>query len=175
MRTADPETAFSLRALVREVCAASVYADPSMLAKEVADRIDADSRDAALAQALPQFVYREVSLMRMRHQPVPDDGVPVRRPGTSAKVRAIRAVDWRSRLREHISVGHRPEDWKFLGDITAGDARHAASVREQLSARNAATAAWFRRVEAVLTKHGGTVAELPESVARPLLQQGSAG
>lgn len=165
-------TGFDLRALVRDVCATSTIADPGMLAKEVNRRIKKVDRDAALEQALRSFVHQVVSLNR--NSPTSHVRVDTHLPragggSTSHKVAGIRNA-WRRMLRDRVSVGPAPSDWKFLEQCTAPDLDYVASIREKLAQQNATAAATYRELQQLVTEHNvSTVGDLPESVLEPVL------
>jgi hypothetical protein len=160
---------FDLRALVREVCDSHPSPDPTMLAKEVNQRIGEDDRDVALEQALMTVVMHTVSRSRHSASPggqwAPETQMRFAAGGfPSHKVASIREA-WRRVLHDRISVGPEPDAWKFLGDCTVADLSYAAALREEHARRTAARAAQYRRLAALLTEHGvTTVGQLPESV-----------
>lgn len=165
---------FDLRALVRDVCATSMIADPTMLAKEVNRRIKRTQRDAALEQSLRIFVQHFVSLNRNSSGVQSGNGDQRRVDAggsTSRKVAGIRD-SWRRMLQDRISVGADSSDWKFLRDCTALDLDYAATLREDHARRNAARAKQLRELAELLTAHGvATVGQLPEGILAPALSE----
>lgn len=153
-------TDFNLCALVREVCDESDQTDPTMLAKEVNQRIRRADRDAALEQALGAVLWQFVSRHRSSvgpSQPAVGSG------GRSSKVAGIRGLA--RALRDRVSVGSDPSDWKFLGDCTAEDLAYAAGLREEHARRVMARADQYRRLAELLAEHDATtVHELPAEV-----------
>lgn len=164
---------FDLRALVREVCAASASADPAVVTGEVRQRITLADRDTALDQALLTFVRHVISrwgelgtgdhpLLDPHHQHAPG-------AQPSRKVAAIRGA-WRAVLRKRLSVGEDPSAWKFFGDCTDGDLLYAADVRDALAASNARQAQRLRDLAKLLVDHQVvTVKDLPEDVLESVL------
>lgn len=162
-------TDFDLRLLVREVCETVDSADPRQLVKEVSGRIAHEDRDTALEQALHVVLLQAVA--RDRHHISPGAQGQSGAPAPSAaggspsrKVASIRDA-WRQMLRDRISVGPDPSEWKFLADCTAVDLDYAASIREEHARRTAARAAQYRQLAELVTQHGvSTVGQLPSSV-----------
>jgi hypothetical protein len=156
-----------LRALIREVCETSTMADPTSIAREVEKLVSADELGEALAQALPAVVASVVSRMR---GPIPSnspDDQPVSDTqaravgGRSSKVAGIRDA-WARMLRDRVSVGPDPTQWKFLANCNAADLAYAAGLRRSHAAANAAAAQRFERLRQALDAHGvATVGELP--------------
>lgn len=153
----EPDSTFSLRALIREVGRTSLVADPGLLADDVYRRIPAEDRDAALQQALRQSVRQVMSEERMQTQITAPSS-----PGTSAKVQGIRD-HWQRALRDRLNVGEGV--WKFLADCTAEDLIFAAEQRREQASRNRAKAAQFDTLRQQLDEHGvDRVGDLPANV-----------
>lgn len=163
---------FDLRALVREVAAASTTADPPSIAKQVLDRIDRRHSREALEQALPTIVQHVISRGRNAAGADPAADHPkdatqgrIVGGGHSAKVAGIREW-WRRQLNTMVAVGPAPDDWKRLRDCTATDLDFAAEIREHLARSNAAAAERMRDLAADLRRTGAaTVADLAERSA----------
>lgn len=166
-----PDDMFSLRALIREVCATSTITDPTTLAKEVGRRIPQDALRDALDEALPVVVQHFVSRSRGSIDSLADQGrsdthnaVVGKAPNRSHKVAAIRA-GWQKQLRDRIAVGPDRSDWKFLGDCGRADLAYAAGLRRNHAAANRAAAERLEALAALLTQHRvDRVAELPTTV-----------
>jgi hypothetical protein len=160
---------FSLSRLVREVCRDSDIIAPDLLAKEVNRRIRKADRDAALQEALESYVGQYVARHRSGFsvspggQPCADAHSGSAAGGHSHKVAAIR--DIARSLRDRVSVGAGPGEWKFLADCTAENLAYAAAMREEHARRTYARAQQYRRLAELLDEHGvSTVGELPRSV-----------
>lgn len=163
-------TAFSLRALIREVAEDSALADPGALAKEVAKRLPEEHVQDAYEE-MPRHYVREVitSSRALRPQPRPFEDAPggtvkAAPVGRSQKVQAIRDW-WRSVLRQRLHVGPAGTDWELLGDANAEQLRFAAGERREMAASNLANAEKLEALAALLDEHGvATANELPDGV-----------
>ena len=161
---------FDLRALIREVAAASTVADPSVLVAEVSARIAPGDRGAALDQCLRSVVVVMLSQMRMslRSTGGQNGGDTHARPaaGGSPSHKGARIREhWRRALRETIYVS--VAEWKFLAECTVTDLDFAAGVRENNAAWNMVQAERLRRLGKLLAEHGAdTVGDLPDDVLR---------
>lgn len=174
-------TYFNLREFIAEVCDTFPTADPAIIAIEVLNRIPRVHYRAALEQALPSLVNQVIS--RQRHN-IPAatftagasaaTGVRVaERAAPSWKVIGIRET-WQRLLRDRINVGPEPSEWKFLSDCTVPDLHYAADVRDEHARRNAARAAQYRQLAALLVEHGvDTVGNLPENLLFSILGENS--
>lgn len=170
-------TDFDLGALMRDVYESTAIADPRSFAKEV-DRLTPEDRlGEAYRQALPAYTSNWLTRQRGGHTPAhhpadeQDEGAPRAQvhSGRSGKVRAVREA-WRARLHERLKFGPAPSDWKLLGDFTATDLEYAATVNDAMAAANIETAAWRRRLAALLTEHhADKVSALPDTVLADVL------
>lgn len=89
---------------------------------------------------------------------------PVRRPGRSAKVAAIResGPKW---LRDRLNTGSDPREWKRVGDCTFSDLMFAVGQRREQAARTSAAAERLEALAELVRVHGvERVRDLPESV-----------
>lgn len=187
-RTPDA-TDFSLRHLIREVLDASTMCDPHVIAPEVLRRIDKADLKAALGECLPSMVREMIRSSRsggllagsprlhagpdrpevMSERPgsgpvAPVGGKPVKKPGRSAKVAAIRASGpkW---LADRIHTSADPREWKRVGDCSFADLMFAAGQRREQAARTSAAAERLEVLAGLVRKHGvKRVRDLPASV-----------
>lgn len=89
---------------------------------------------------------------------------PVRKPGRSAKVAAIRASGpkW---LADRINTCANPREWKRVGDCGFEDLMFAAGQRREIAARTSAKAERYERLAELVRKHKvNRVRDLPASV-----------
>lgn len=160
-------TEFNLRALVREVAAASKAADPGDLAEEVFPKIPRKEMASAVREMLRTYVRivlgesRSVGHLAQEGVGSPGDDVS-RTAGRSLKVAAIREA-WRARLTDRIHTGPASTAWKLLGDCTADDLLFAADERRHVAERTLSRAVFYERLAEVVKDHGVTsVKELPD-------------
>ena len=153
----------NLRSLVREVIDASTLDSPQAIAAEVARRVPAKDRHAALEQALRAFVRQVISEERGHHR----FGYVSPEPtfAGSSKVGAIRD-GWQRALRVvKVPTSSDPGAWKALGACTFDDLVYAAEQRDEQARRNSAKARQYRALAATVQEHGAaTVADLPAEV-----------
>lgn len=161
------DTAFSLRALVREVAKTSALADPGALAKEVAKRVPDEHIRDAFEEMLRGFVRECASSDRLFPFPSPQaESLPsAGRPNTRSWKREGIHAKWARAMRERVHVGPAASDWKFFGDCDLADLDFMASERQRLAEANQAKADQYVKLRALLVEHGAeTVRDLPEGV-----------
>ncbi len=167
-------TAFNLRAIVREVLDSSALTDPGALAKEVSERVHDEHLREAFEEMIRTYVTNTITGGRklfprqaggsLHETPTPMGGGKSRPVGRSSKVAGIREA-WREALRQRVSIGPAPEDWKFLADCDDDDLAFAETVRREVAARNLANADQFKTLRGLLAEHGKKhVRDLPDSV-----------
>ena len=156
---------FNLRQTVRDTLDATTEADPGIIAGLVVAKISKADRDAALSQAMRLFVRQVITEERNNHRPNSSVVTPIRH--RSSKVAAIRD-SWARRLNDRVHVGG--SEWKQLRACSYDDLTAAASERQQMADRNAATAREYRAMaSAVLDADVDTFGDLPvETQARIL-------
>ncbi len=154
---------FNLRQTVRDTLDATAEADPGVIAGLVVAKISKADRDAALSQAMRLFVRQVITEERNNHRPNSSVVTPIR----SRKVAAIRD-SWARRLNDRVHVGG--SEWKQLRACSYDDLTAAASERQEMADRNAATAREYRAMaSAVLDADVDTFGDLPvETQARIL-------
>ena len=162
---------FNLRDLVRDVAASSPATDPGTLANEIARRIPAEHREAALQAMLRGYVREFLTQDRMTHAEPPG------RPAQSNSARSWKRdgirEGWRKMLRDRLHVAPDPSAWKFLGDCTFDDLSFAALERRTAAERTIAKAEGYEALAALLKEHGvETVRELPAEVLASRLEAG---
>lgn len=121
-------------------------------------------------------LHRQPQVMAESPGPVPrpvakSAPAPIRQPGRSAKVAAIRAAGpkW---LEERYNVGADPREWKRLGDCGFSELMFAAGQRREQAARTSAVAERLEGLAELVRAHGvDRVRDLPASV---LAQAGGA-
>ena len=150
---------FSLRHLCRQVWDDLGGADYHVLAKEVARRIKASERDAALNEALIEYSRQFTVGLRPTLRKI-KPGAGQRNSARSAKVQAIRKT-W-PQLRAHIFT---QDGQKALGECTAANLIFNAEVLEKQSRQLQAKASRERDLAALLHAHKvERVKNLPDAV-----------
>lgn len=166
------QTKFSLAALIREVSAASISADPGVIAQEVEHRIPVEHIEDALRETLRSYV-KEVG--RTTALTFPAEGgkpAPCGKPnGQSWKRNGIRE-GWRAHLRARVHVGPDPSDWKLLGQCGYDDLMFAVEERRTIAARTAARADHMEELARLLRLHGvAQVSDLPDDALASHLRE----
>lgn len=160
---------YNLRAAVDQIIDDSGLTDPREIARKVAENVPARSRIDVLAETLIDYVrIRQNGRRRLN---------PVIGPASarSAKVAAYREYGerWRRHLRDVVHVGNAVH--VSLGQCTYDDLMYAARERQGLAAANAAAAARYEALAALLKQHDAKhVADLPASVLRGLFTERAA-
>lgn len=157
---------FNLHHLVRTVADEfPEIADPGVLADTVLGRIEPGDYRAALKTLLRSYVRTTLNADRSVPVPAPSGTVPSQR--ASGYVTAIRDGARTAWLMSRVHGAH---GWKLLRDCDSEDLAAAAQERRDLAASNAATAARYEKLAALLAEHdAATVAELPDDVLQDIL------
>lgn len=165
---------FDLNALIRTVARDDTSGDMRQIVKEVRARIAPDEIEDALDQCLATHVY-DVARGRNgvpspspeRNEAKAERATPaqpgrVGRPAGSRKVQAIRET-WRARLDDRVCVATGVS--KPLGQCTAEDLEHAATLRFHIAEANRGAGRAYKVLAALVAEHGAReVGQLPETV-----------
>ncbi len=155
---------FSLRSLTREVWNEMGSPDYHVLAKEVARRITAKHREAALNEALTEYARQFVTRLR------PQTRRSVRRPARSAKVAGIRAA-WPALRATYLTR----DGQKALGECTRIDVVFIAENLDKKARECQAKASWMRDLAAAMKEHGAVrVRDLPDDVLASFVRERAA-
>lgn len=158
-----PDTEFSLRDIVTEVCQTRHEADPALLVEHVLAAIDPADYEAALEQALHGFVTTFV--VTARHTPRAEAVTPTGRKVGMSKLAGIAAF-----LASREFSPARGE-WIHLADATADDLVSMAEKRQAMAAQYTEKANWYASMaESLKTHKAPTVGKLPKTVQRGLLE-----
>jgi hypothetical protein len=164
------ESDFNLRALVRTVTAETTSPDNWLIAKETARRVPPDHIDAALVEALAEYVRHFQTTLRPRGFGGTSGGGNAN-SGKSSKVAAIRAA-YRRLLEAPYDTA---TGQKYLGDCTAEDLIFIADGLEEQARQNMAKASGFRGLSVVLGERGvARLRDLPDDVLVQHLNGGAA-
>lgn len=154
---------FILRVLVRDVVIEAHEPDSQLIAKEVARRLPPEHAEAALIDALREYVRHYLTTMR----PAVSSPAGKANSGRSSKVRGIRNA-WRRCLDEAAYGTANGQKW--LGDLDAADLIFVADGLEQKAREQMAKASGFRGMSAALGEHGAAqVRDLPDAVLAQFL------
>jgi hypothetical protein len=165
---AEVRTEFSLRKLAREVWDEAAGADHHALAKEVQRRITPAQRDAALGEALIE--YMRVFNSNRRPASRISRGAGQRNSGRSAKVAGIRHAWPQLRATYFTKDGQ-----KALGECSRADVIFIAEHLEKKARENQAKAGWMRELSAALSAHKvQCVRDLPDDVLAQFLEGAAA-
>lgn len=156
---------FSLRAMAREVWEELGGADYHILAKEIARRIHASQREAALNEALLEYSRQFVVGLRPTARRA-GTGAGQRNSGRSAKVAGIRRAWPQLRATYFTKDGQKP-----LGDCTRADVVFIAEHLDRKARENQAKAGWMRDLSAALgAAKVERVRDLPDDVLAGFLE-----
>lgn len=165
----NDSTEFSLRAMARQVWDEMGSPDYHALAKEIARRVPAAKREAALNEALVEYARHFVVGLRPTARRV-RPGAGQRNSARSAKVTAIRRT-WPQLRATYLTK----DGQKALGDCTRADVVFIAEHLERKARENQRKAGWMRDVATALGQAKvQRVRDLPDDVLAGLLGEGEA-
>jgi hypothetical protein len=158
-------TEFSLRKLASEVWDETGGTDYHVLAKELARRITATNREAALNEALVEYARHFVVGLRPTARRRRGTAAGQANSGRSSKVALIRRT-WPQLRATYLTK----DGQKALGDCTRVDVIFIAEHLERKARENQSKAGWMRELSAALGQHKvQRVRDLPDAVLAEFL------